>query len=85
MEAADYDPDIAAAYVLGTKIAGIAANDTRTFVTRMLDDELRNGIDSLLVREVAAYMPATSNKRVHQLIASISAGLLSSELLIRKK
>ena len=75
MEAADYDLEVAACRVLGQKIATMAEKDTRTFVLKLLNDELKEQTDSTLVREIAEHMEAAGKDRTYRLLDSLRVGL----------
>lgn len=74
MEAADFDLEIAACRVLGQKMATMAANDTRAFVLKLLNDELKETVDSALVREIAEHMAAAGEERTYLLLENLKAG-----------
>lgn len=76
MEAAEFDPDLAASRVLGQKLAGMVAKDTRDYVLSLLDSELRQETDSRLVREVAEHLGGAGAERAYDLLQSLKTGFI---------
>lgn len=74
VEAAAFDPDVAACRVLGQMMAAMAAKDTRAFVANLLDGELKDETDSVLVRQIFEHMGANEIERVYHLLESLRAG-----------
>lgn len=78
VEASAYDIDLAASRVLGRKIATLAQEDTRAYLTSLLEENLHEGIDSPLVREVSRQMRGLDMERVDDLLQSLKAGFVES-------
>ena len=76
VEASGFDVDLAASWVLGREIAMLAETDARAFVLKLLEDELRHGTDSLLVREIGEYLGGANAERAHDLLRSLKAGFV---------
>ena len=76
LEAADFDLDIAACWVLGQKMAAMAEKDTRAHVLKILDGELKEETDSTLVREIAEHYPGKSEERVYNLLEGLRSGFV---------
>lgn len=74
IEAAAFDPDVAACRVLGQKMANMAANDTRAFVLNTLEKELKEDTDSALVREIAEHLAGAGEERAYRLLESLREG-----------
>lgn len=75
VEAAGFDIDLAASRVLGQKIAQLAAQDTRAFVKALLEEQLVQGTDSILVREIGEQL-AGDIERTYALLQALQAGFL---------
>ena len=76
VETSGFDVDVAASRVLGRKIAGLAAEDTRSYVLNLLDRELKQGTDSKLVREVGEHLAGAGEERAFQLLESLRTGFV---------
>lgn len=74
IEAAGFDLEKAACWVLGRKMAEAAMKDTRAFVLKTLNSELLEETDSVLVREIAGNLPGADEERAYDLIESLRAG-----------
>lgn len=74
VEAAAFDVDLAASRVLGQKMASMAATDTREYVRNIVDRELKENVDSTLVRELAEHLAGAGEARACQLLESLRAG-----------
>lgn len=74
IEAAAFDADAAACWVLGQKMANMAVEDTRIFVLNMFDNELQAETDSALVREIAEHLGGSNAERAYRLLESLSKG-----------
>lgn len=80
VEAADFDVDVAASRVLGGKMAKLAKADTRAYLGRLLDVELKHGVDSALVREIAEHLAGANVERAYQLLENLRAGFVEATL-----
>lgn len=78
VEAASYDPDLAASRVLGQKVAKIASKDTREYVRELLEHELEAGTDSRLIRELAHYLAGAGERRAYELLQNLKRGFDAS-------
>lgn len=78
VEASGFDMDVAASRVLGNKMAGLAAEDTRAYVLSLLDRELKQGADSKLVREVGEHLAGVGEERGLQLLESLRTGFVET-------
>ena len=78
VESAGYDLDLAAARLLGRKISAIASQTTRTHVHELLEQELKEEIESKLVREVAKSLVPAEEARTFHLLSEVMAGLAES-------
>lgn len=76
IEAADFDLDIAACWVLGQKMADMAEKDTQTFVLNILDNELKEETDSALVREIAEHLAGAGEDRAYNLLEGLRDGFV---------
>lgn len=76
IEAADFDLDIAACWVLGQKMADMAGKDTRVYVLNILDNELKDETDSALVREIAEHLAGAGEDRAYNLLDGLRAGFV---------
>jgi predicted nucleotidyltransferase len=76
MEASGFDIDLAASRVLGRKIAALAQEDTRVFLSGLLEEQLRQETDSPLVREIGDQMRGLDIERVHDLLQSLKTGFV---------
>lgn len=74
VEACGYDIDLAASRVLGRQIAVLAQVDARVYLLDLLENKLREGIDSPLVREIGAQMRGLEMERVKDLLQSMKTG-----------
>lgn len=74
VEAAGYDVDLAACRVLGQKMARLTEPDTGTFVRKVLEEQLQQGTDSTLVREVAEHSGGADAERAFELLRSLTTG-----------
>lgn len=74
VEACGYDIDLAASRVLGRQIAVLAQVDARAYLSDLLENKLREGIDSPLVREIGAQMRGLEMERVNDLLQSLKTG-----------
>jgi predicted nucleotidyltransferase len=75
VEAADYDLELAAARVLGGKIAGLSSSSTYGMLTVLLDQELAAEEDADLVRDLSAVLVPPNDGRALALIQSLHRGL----------
>lgn len=75
MERAEFDLDLAANRILGQKMATLAAQDSTRYVPQLLDDELQQGTDSRLLREIAESMSGAGVGRTYALVENLRAGL----------
>lgn len=78
VEASGFDVEIAASRVLGHQMARLAAKDTRAYVLRLLDRELKEGTDSKLVREVSEHLAGAGEERGLQLLESLRTGFVEA-------
>jgi predicted nucleotidyltransferase len=78
VESADYDLDLAAAQLLGRQISAIASQRTRTHVRELLEQELKEEMESKLVREVAKSLVPAGETRIFDLLSQVMAGLAES-------
>lgn len=78
VEASGFDVDVAASWVLGHKMARMAAADTRSYVRNLLDKELKQGTDSKLVREVGERLAGAGEDRGLQLLESLRTGFIEA-------
>jgi predicted nucleotidyltransferase len=76
VEQADYDIDLAAAYVLGRHTNTFVSADTREQLLVLLEDELQMETDSRLVYEIAQALPGSGEDRSLLLLGQFQAGLL---------
>ena len=74
VEASGFDVDLAAGHVLGRKINKLAELDTREYLEQLLHNELSQGTDSRLVREVAETLAGAEEERAFQLLSSLKMG-----------
>ena len=63
VEKSDYDLDLAASRVLGRKMAHLAGQDAGDFILSLLGEELDQGRDSLLVREVGRQLGGAGRRK----------------------
>ena len=78
VESAGYDLELATARLLGLKMGAIASQATRKRVSELLEQELNNGIESKLVREVAESLVPAEETRIYELLSQARAGLAES-------
>ncbi|MBI3000693.1 MAG: hypothetical protein HYY46_19910 [Deltaproteobacteria bacterium] len=78
VESAGYDLELAAARLLGQKMSALASERTRKHVRKLLEQELNNGIESKLVREVAESLVPAEGTRTYELLSQIMIGLAES-------
>ncbi|MBI5440938.1 MAG: nucleotidyl transferase AbiEii/AbiGii toxin family protein, partial [Deltaproteobacteria bacterium] len=71
LEAADYDPELAAARVLGRELARISNSDTAALVSELLSTELKAGEESDLVREVAEGLSPRDRELAFRLLTAL--------------
>lgn len=76
VEASGYDIDLAASRVLGRRIAVLAQEDTRLYLSGLLEKQLREGIDSPLVREIGEQMRDQKMERINDILQSLKAGFV---------
>lgn len=74
LEIVDYDIDLAAAHVLGSRIVSVASNLDCEEVVRLLDEEVRRGTDSTLIFQLADKLNESS-ERTLQWVENLVAGL----------
>lgn len=79
VEEADYDLELAAARVMGRKVAGSYQDDTLVRIQRLLAQELDAGEASQLLREMAASLVLRSEARAAGLIRALYRGLDDSK------
>lgn len=75
VESAGYDLGLAAARLMGCKVNIVASVSTGEYVRRLLELELKNGIESILVREVAEALAPNGEDRTHALLSQFMTGL----------
>ncbi len=75
VESAGYDLGLAAARLMGRKVNIVASVSTGEYVRRLLELELKNGIESKLVREVAEALAPAGEGRALVLLRQVMAGL----------
>ena len=78
VESAGYDLELAAARLLGQKMSALASERTRKHVCKLLEQELNNGIESKLVRQVAESLVPAERTRTYELLSQIMIGLAES-------
>jgi predicted nucleotidyltransferase len=74
VETSGYDIDLAASRVLGRKIASLAQEDTREFLSGLLEEQLRQETDAPLVREIGEQMRGVDIERVHDFLQNLKTG-----------
>lgn len=70
----EYDIDLAAAYVLGERVCGLASAKTQEQLATILAPLATEGEDAMLVRDVTARMPGEDHARVGARLIQFKAG-----------
>lgn len=83
MESVGWDIDLASARVFGLQMGALAQARTKNHLLAILDRELLDGEDSLLVRELAAKIPACRKEpaKALPLVQQVRAGLTGEATL----
>lgn len=76
VEASGHDIDLAASRVLGRKIAALTQVDTQICLAELLENKLREGVDSPLVREIGEQMRGLEMERINDFLQSLKTGFV---------
>lgn len=77
LEAMDYDPQLSALGVFGSRVASLLESQETEFLQGFLSDHVKESADSLLIRELNKYLPSHELERVAVMIVAFVHGLNS--------
>jgi hypothetical protein len=75
IEVADYKIQYAGIFQLGADVNKLLEADERAFLSAFISDELANGIDSMLCREVHHYATPASMDKTVEVVSHFYKGL----------
>lgn len=75
LEAADYDAQLAALNLFGQKVCTLLAQDEHEFLCTFLTENVTQGVDGRLIRDLTSYLKPSDPQRTTDMLANFLHGL----------